>query len=68
MNVLLGRRGHKYGYTPVFIAYGILPLVALSLVLFALGRLRPLPEFQTLEEKPKKFVVKGTEVYAKSRV
>lgn len=41
----------RYGYTPVFIGYGIMPLVAASLVLFALGPLRPLPEFQTLEEK-----------------
>jgi MFS transporter, ACS family, aldohexuronate transporter len=41
----------RYGYTPVFIGYGIMPLVALSLVLFALGPLRPLPELQTLEEK-----------------
>ena len=41
----------RHGYTPVFIAYGIMPLVAASLVLFALGPLRPLPEFQTLEKK-----------------
>ena len=40
----------RYGYTPVFIGYGIMPLVALSLVLFALGPLRPLPELQTLED------------------
>ncbi len=37
----------RYGYTPVFIGYGILPLIALSLILFALGPLHPLPEFQT---------------------
>jgi ACS family hexuronate transporter-like MFS transporter len=41
----------RYGYTPVFIGYGLMPLLALSLVLFALGPLRPLPEFQTREEK-----------------
>jgi len=35
-----------YGYTPVFIGYGIMPLVAAALVVFALGPLRPLPEFQ----------------------
>jgi ACS family hexuronate transporter-like MFS transporter len=40
----------RYGYTPVFISYGLMPLVALSLVLFALGPLQPLPEFQTVEE------------------
>lgn len=36
----------RHGYTPVFIAYGIMPLIAVSLVLFALGPLRALPEFQ----------------------
>jgi hypothetical protein len=36
----------SYGYVPVFIGYGVMPLVALALVLFALGPLRPLPEFQ----------------------
>jgi ACS family hexuronate transporter-like MFS transporter len=41
----------RYGYTPVFVGYGIMPLVAVSLVLFALGPLRPLPEFQNREEK-----------------
>ena len=41
----------RHGYTPVFIGYGIMPLVAASLVVFALGPLRPLPEFQTLEKK-----------------
>jgi hypothetical protein len=41
----------RYGYTPVFIGYGIMPLVAVSLVLFALGPLQPLPEFQNREEK-----------------
>ena len=35
-----------YGYTPVFIGYGIMPLLAAALVVFALGPLRPLPEFQ----------------------
>jgi ACS family hexuronate transporter-like MFS transporter len=35
-----------YGYTPVLIGYGLIPLIALTLVLFALGPLRPLPEFQ----------------------
>jgi hypothetical protein len=36
----------EYGYTPVFIAYGVMPLIAASLVLFVMGPLRPLPEFQ----------------------
>ena len=33
----------RHGYTPVFIGYGILPVVALALVLFALGPLRKNP-------------------------
>lgn len=43
---LSGRMIDQHGYTPVFIAYGLMPLLALALVLFALGPLRPLPEFQ----------------------
>jgi predicted MFS family arabinose efflux permease len=43
---LSGRVIDQYGYTPVFIACGIMPLVAASLVLFVMGPLRPLPEFQ----------------------
>jgi ACS family hexuronate transporter-like MFS transporter len=43
---LSGRAIDQYGYTPVFIACGIMPLVAASLVLFVMGPLRPLPEFQ----------------------
>lgn len=35
-----------YGYGPAFVACGILPLVAGSMVLFLLGPLRPLREFQ----------------------
>jgi ACS family hexuronate transporter-like MFS transporter len=34
-----------YGYVPVFIGYGILPLIGLSLVLFGLGPLVPEPRF-----------------------
>lgn len=41
----------RYGYTPVFIGYGIMPLLAVSLVLFAMGPLKLLPEFQNLTEK-----------------
>ena len=44
---LSGRMIDRYGYTPVFIGYGILPLIALALVLFALGPLRPLPKYAT---------------------
>jgi MFS transporter, ACS family, aldohexuronate transporter len=39
----------RYGYTPVFIACGIMPLVAASLVVFVMGPLEPLPEFQRPE-------------------
>jgi ACS family hexuronate transporter-like MFS transporter len=34
-----------YGYTPAFVAYGILPLLAAGIVLFCMGPLRPMPEF-----------------------
>ena len=37
----------RYGYLPVFIGYGIMPLIALAIVLFLVGPLRPDPRFQT---------------------
>jgi hypothetical protein len=40
--------GH-YGYTPVFIGYGILPVLALACILFLIGPLRPHVKFQQLE-------------------
>lgn len=43
---LSGRVIDQYGYTPVFIGYGLMPLLSAALVLFALGPLRPLPAFQ----------------------
>ena len=36
----------RYGYTPVFIGYGIMPLISLSIVLFLMGPLRLDPRFQ----------------------
>ncbi len=36
----------RFGYTPVFIGYGILPLLALFCVLFLIGPLRPDVRFQ----------------------
>jgi len=42
---LSGRTIDKYGYTPVFIAYGAIPLIAASLVLCLMGPLKPLEEF-----------------------
>lgn len=38
---LSGRLIGEFGYTPVFVGYGLMPVVALVLVLFALGPLRP---------------------------
>lgn len=35
----------KFGYTPVFIGYGIMPVVALLLVVFGIGPLRRDPRF-----------------------
>lgn len=42
---LSGYLVERYGYTPVFIGYGIMPVIALTLILFALGPLRPDPQF-----------------------
>ncbi len=33
----------RYGYTPVFIGYGIMPVLALALVLFGIGPLHRRP-------------------------
>ena len=35
----------RHGYVPVFIGYGILPLIGLTLVIFCLGPLVPDPQF-----------------------
>jgi hypothetical protein len=43
---LSGRLIDQYGYTPVFIAYGVMPLIAASLVLCAMGPLKPLAVFE----------------------
>jgi ACS family hexuronate transporter-like MFS transporter len=43
---LSGRMIDQYGYTPVFIMYGIMPLIAAILVLFVMGPLNPLPQFR----------------------
>jgi ACS family hexuronate transporter-like MFS transporter len=43
---LSGRLIDQYGYGPVFMAYGIMPLIAAGLIIFAMGPLRPLPEFR----------------------
>jgi hypothetical protein len=43
---LSGRIIDQYGYTPVFIAYGVMPLIAAGLVLCVMGPLKPLAEFQ----------------------
>jgi ACS family hexuronate transporter-like MFS transporter len=46
---LSGRLIDHHGYTPVFIMYGIMPLVSAGLVLFAMGPLQPLP----INQEPK---------------
>ncbi len=43
---LSGRLIDQYGYTPVFIGYGVMPVIGLSIILFFLGRLEPDPEYQ----------------------
>jgi ACS family hexuronate transporter-like MFS transporter len=43
----------RYGYTPVFIGYGIMPVIALAIVLFLIGPLRPDARFQNAQaEEP----------------
>ena len=39
----------RFGYTPVFIGFGIMPLISLAIVVFLLGPLRPDPRFQLNE-------------------
>jgi MFS transporter, ACS family, hexuronate transporter len=46
---LSGRMIDQYGYTPVFIAYGVMPIIAASLVLCVMGPLKPLEEFEQFE-------------------
>ncbi len=43
---LSGRLIDQHGYSPVFIGYGIMPLIALLIVLFLVGPLKPDPRFQ----------------------
>jgi ACS family hexuronate transporter-like MFS transporter len=43
---LSGRIIDQHGYTPVFIAYGIMPIISAILVLFVMGPLTPLPQFK----------------------
>jgi ACS family hexuronate transporter-like MFS transporter len=42
----------RFGYTPVFIGYGIAPLVALAIILFLIGPLRTDPRFQNTTASP----------------
>lgn len=44
---LSGRVIDAFGYTPAFVAFGILPLIAGGIVLFVMGPLRPLAGFQS---------------------
>ena len=50
-NPIAGRVIDQHGYTPVFIGYGVMPLIALVLIVFALGPLRPHPKFQAVENR-----------------
>lgn len=41
----------RLGYYPVFIGYGIMPLIGVAIILFLIGPLQPNPHFQSLSEK-----------------
>jgi ACS family hexuronate transporter-like MFS transporter len=47
---LSGRMVDRFGYYPVFIGYGIMPLIGVAVMLFLMGPLRPDPRFQKLSE------------------
>ncbi len=49
---LSGRIIDRYGYAPVFLGYGLMPLLALAIVLFFMGPLRPHPGFQSTTMSP----------------
>jgi hypothetical protein len=44
--LIAGRRIVRHGTTPVLIRYGVMPLIALAPIVFALGPLRPHPRLQ----------------------
>src|SRR5262249_6248707 len=48
---LSGRMVDRFGYYPVFIAYGIMPLIAVAIILFLIGPLLPNPSFQNVVGK-----------------
>jgi ACS family hexuronate transporter-like MFS transporter len=50
---LSGRMVDRLGYYPVFIVYGIMPLIAVAIMLLLIGPLRPHPQFQGLSDKCK---------------
>jgi ACS family hexuronate transporter-like MFS transporter len=47
---LSGRMVDRLGYYPVFIGYGIMPVIAVFIMLFLIGPLRPNPAFQRTSE------------------
>jgi len=47
---LSGRMVDRFGYNPVFIAYGVMPLIAVGIMLFLIGPLRPHPDFLPTSE------------------
>jgi ACS family hexuronate transporter-like MFS transporter len=47
---LSGLMVDRFGYYPVFIGYGIMPVIGVAMLLFLIGPLRPNPRFQPLSE------------------
>ncbi len=58
---LSGRMVDRFGYYPVFIGYGTMPLIAVAIMLFLIGPLRPHPSFQRFSETAESAHPKPTE-------
>ena len=41
----------RHGYTPVFIGYGLMPVIAALLILFGIGALRRDPRFDATDRR-----------------
>jgi len=60
---LSGRIVDRFGYYPVFIGYGIMPVIAVAIMLFLIGPLLPHPSFQKLPERTEPALPKSGNEY-----